>query len=221
MKKKKLKVSVSGHSSAGKGTASRGFARLHRIMYVDVGLVFRFGTYCALTGALGGLENLLSALAEGRWRYRWEGDKPWIELGDRKLYPELVCPEISEMTARASARAEFFKAFQSISESVLSSYDGVIADGRSLGTVIMPDADRKFFITAALATRGERRMKEYAVMGFHLPLEKVMEGLSDRDSLDSSRELDPLRVPEGSVVIDTTSLNVDEVVSRMSDCVQA
>jgi cytidylate kinase len=216
MNNKELEVAASGHAASGKGTACRGFARKHGIMYIDVGVIFRFGTYSALTGAAGGLENLPLSLEKGVWKYRWEGDKPWIELQGRMLRSELADKGIAALTSEYSSDPRFFRAFCGIAESVLGSYEGKIADGRSLGTILLPDAPVKFFLTADIHTRAKRRQKEFADLGQNLTIEQVIAHLNERDSLDATRKLDPLRIAEGAIEIDTSRMEVEEVIDAMS-----
>lgn len=92
---------------------------------------------------------------------------------------------------------------------------GIVMEGRDIGTVVLPDADHKFFVTASPLERARRRLKELNQGGYRLDLDRLVREIEERDRIDSSRSLAPLRVAPDAVVIDTTHLSVDEVVAMI------
>ncbi|MGE5589985.1 MAG: (d)CMP kinase, partial [Bacillota bacterium] len=92
---------------------------------------------------------------------------------------------------------------------------GLVMDGRDIGSVVLPDADRKFFVTAALDERARRRHKELAAQGHAVSLDEVRELMARRDRMDSTRPVAPLVQPPDAVVVDTTGRTVDEVVQTI------
>jgi cytidylate kinase len=92
---------------------------------------------------------------------------------------------------------------------------GIVMEGRDIGTVVLPDADHKFFLTASPLERARRRLKELNQEGYRLDLDRLVREIEERDRIDSSRSLAPLCVAPDAVVIDTTDLSVDEVVAMI------
>jgi cytidylate kinase len=97
----------------------------------------------------------------------------------------------------------------------LAAAGGVVMEGRDIGTVVLPDADKKFFVTASPLERARRRQRELAQQGYRVKLEDLVREIEERDRLDSSRSVAPLRIAPGAIVIDTSDLTVDEVVARI------
>jgi cytidylate kinase len=101
-----------------------------------------------------------------------------------------------------------------------ANYGDLVTDGRDMGTVVFPDADIKFFLTAAPEARAERRHKELLKKGESARYEEVLAQIRERDRIDSSRELAPLKEPVGSIHVDTSNMTEDEVVEHLTATVQ-
>jgi cytidylate kinase len=96
----------------------------------------------------------------------------------------------------------------------------VVMDGRDIGTVVLPNADLKLFLTATAEERASRRLKEWDGQGIEIDFEKVVEEIQCRDEQDTSRTLSPLKPATDSIIVDTTSLSFDEVVKKISDLIK-
>ena len=94
---------------------------------------------------------------------------------------------------------------------------GLVADGRDMGTVVFPDADWKFFLTASVEERAKRRYKQLKLKGFDVSLASLFEAIQERDTRDARRSVSPLQPAEDAIVLDTSQMTIDEVVSRVLD----
>ncbi|PJF37778.1 MAG: cytidylate kinase, partial [Phototrophicales bacterium] len=96
----------------------------------------------------------------------------------------------------------------------------IIADGRDMGSVVFPDADLKFYVTASVEVRSERWRKDQAQQGNDFTIEQAIEKINERDTRDSEREIAPLTIPKDAIVVDTTEMTIEQVTERMLELMQ-
>jgi cytidylate kinase len=199
-------VAIDGPAGAGKSTVARALATELGFTYLDSGAMYRA---VALAALQRGVE---AAEIAGSLR---------IEVGDRVLLDgedvtaAIRAPAVSEAASRAAADPEVRRAMVAQQRRVLSHGDWV-AEGRDIGTVVAPDADVKVFLTADPRERARRRAAELGA-----GTERVLAEQTIRDERDRSREHSPLQPAPGAVVLDTTRLELAEVVSRIAALVEA
>jgi cytidylate kinase len=132
-------------------------------------------------------------------------------IAGQEVTRELRTPEVSQEASRVAAIPEV-RGWVTDFLRRLAENGGVVAEGRDLGSVVFPDAPVKFFLTADLAVRAERRRQEWQAERVAVDLEKTMAELATRDRQDETREASPLKAPDGAIAVDTTRLAPDEVV---------
>lgn len=210
-------IAVDGPAGAGKSTVARRLAAALDFLYLDTGAMYRALAHKALRlGVDLRDEDALSALLAETVIDLFPGTegRPRVMLDGQDVTEALRAPEVNASVALVAG-------FPSVrSEMVARQRDmarpgGVVMDGRDIGTFVLPDAEVKFFLTASLDARAERRFQELTRLGYDVSLEHIREEIQHRDMLDSSRPYAPLSKAEDAVSIDTTHMEVDEVVARM------
>jgi len=217
-------VAIDGPSASGKTVVSRALASRLGILYLDTGAMYRSVAYLALRNGLDldnepGLADLLAhhplrivadpAAANG---YRVLIDD--LDVSDLLTRPD-VTSAVSTVAAAPSVRAALVARQQAI-----ASAEPVVMAGRDIGTVVLPDATYKFFLTASLPERAKRRQAELVASGVTVTEDEVATQLAERDRIDASRVASPLRAAADAVLIDSTDIAVEDVVARMLDAMQ-
>jgi CMP/dCMP kinase len=199
-------VAIDGPAGAGKSTVARAVAERLGFTYLDSGAMYR-------SVALASLQRHAAPASLAA--------DLMIELGDAVLLDgvdvsdAIRAPEVSEQASRAAADPEVREALVVKQRRLLSSGDWV-AEGRDIGTVVVPDAEVKVFLTASPEERARRRAVELDV-----PVATVLAEQTIRDQRDTARPHSPLRPADGAVVLDTTGLTLDQVVARVVELVSA
>ncbi len=212
-----LIIAVDGPSGAGKSTVSKMLAARLGIVYIDTGAMYR-------AVALKSKEREVSAddkaalgeLAQSSSiTFDWQGGENHTFLDGRDVSEEIRTPDVTMLTSRVSSVPEVRAALLVMQRSMAIDR-GVIMDGRDIGTVVFPDASFKFYLDANLEERGKRRHLELEEKGTLAGnLELTTEALSKRDRADSARKEAPLKRADDAIYIDTTEMDIDEVVSKM------
>ena len=205
-------VAVDGPSGAGKSTLSKAVARELGIVYVDTGAIYRTIGYYALTHGIDpkdsaavtkSLPNVQVELTYG------EDGLQHMLLNGQDVTKEIRLPEVSLCASAVSAHPEV-RAFLLDMQRQLARTNSVIMDGRDIGTVVLPEADVKVYLTASAQARARRRCAELEQRGTPEPFEKVLGEIEERDWNDTHRDVAPLRQAEDAVLLDTTELTFQE-----------
>ncbi len=207
-----LQVAIDGPSGSGKGTAARLLAREIGLPVLDTGLLYRFvGGMAERRGVDLENEAALAEFAAGILpAMDWREDGVWFE-GERQdwMRGEDVARAASKVAACERVRAMLLQAQRE------AAAKGCVMDGRDIGTVVLPDAPAKFFLTASQRERARRRWAQLREQGKPADLEEILANLKMRDARDSGRQHAPLRQARDAIVIDSTTMRIDEVVDRM------
>ena len=208
-------VTIDGPSGAGKTTVSKRLAEAAGMVRVDTGAMYRAVALAARSegvswddpARLGGVARDLAL------SFRNVAGEPRVFLSGEDVSVAIRTPEISMGASAVSVHGAVREALVA-KQREMAREGGVVLDGRDTGTVVCPDAEVKFFLDAAAAVRARRRYLESSPPGGQ-PFEEVLRDVLRRDVQDSTRENSPLRVADGAVYIDTTTMTVDEVVGEM------
>ncbi len=214
-------VAVDGYSSTGKSTAAKLVASELGMLYIDSGAMYRAVTLFALRNSLfdndrldeEGLKRLLPGVSLSFERDRDSGDMVTL-LNGENVEREIRSMDVSERVSIVSA-IPFVRAYLVTTQHAMAEGRDVVMDGRDIGSVVFPDADVKFFLTASIQIRAERRYKEYLEDGVDMSFEEVEENIRERDYRDSHRSVSPLVQLPDAVVIDSGNMSVREVVDKM------
>jgi cytidylate kinase len=205
-------ITMDGPAGAGKSSVARRLAAALGFRYVDTGAMYRAVALAAVERGLP-LEDpdRLVALVR-RLDLRLEGSDPvHVFLDGREVTDAIRTPAVSEAAAQIATLAPV-RALLVDRQRQLAATGGVVLEGRDTGTVVWPQAELKVFLTASATVRAERRQQELAARGEPLEDERVLEQLRERDRRDAQRAASPLVPAEDAVVVDTTALELDEVV---------
>jgi cytidylate kinase len=217
-----LIIAIDGPASSGKSTLSRLLARELGLLYLDTGSMYRA---VALAVTEAGV-NLTDAAAVGEVARRaevvLEGDPDSIRvwLGGRDVTEAIRTEQITHASSVVSTNPEVRRELVRRQREMGRRGRGVVLNGRDIGTVVFPDADVKFFLTAVPGERARRRFDEERVRAQDINYEETLADINARDRRDSEREDSPLAIADDAVVIDTTELSVGEVFRRMLEVIR-
>jgi cytidylate kinase len=210
-------IAIDGPAGAGKSTVARMVARRLGLLYVDTGAMYRAVTLAALRAGIDVEdEGALAALAadirielvpaeDGAARVYLDGEDVTAAIRS----PE-VSRHVSAVARAAGVREELVRRQKS-----MAAGGGVVMEGRDIGTVVLPRATAKFFLTAREDVRAYRRYREMRGRGYPATLEEVCSEIRERDRIDSSREVGPLMCPPDAFILDTTAMTPEEVVEAI------
>lgn len=212
-----LSIAVDGPAGAGKSTIAKIIAEKFNLMYINTGAMYRAVALFADRSNIGaedikGLLNLISSLD-----MHFEGNK--LIVNGEDVTEEIVTPDISQKVSSYAAVKEVRIQLSTMQKSMALKYN-VIMDGRDIGTVVLKDAFIKFFITASAEERARRRYNELSLKGIDVDYNSILKDINDRDYYDSNRKTDPLRKAEDAIELDTSEMNIEEVVDTMSKYIQ-
>ncbi len=204
-----IRVAIDGPSGAGKSTLARAAAAAMGFLYVDTGAIYRtVGLSARDRGVDPGDEPAVAAMLPSlRVELRYdEAGRQRMLLNGRDVSEEIRLPEVSRYASAVSA-LPVVRSYLMETQRELARKHDVIMDGRDIGTVVLPDAEVKVFLTASPRARAERRCRELEERGTPQPFEEVLRDIEDRDFRDTHREAAPLRQAEDAVLLDTSALD--------------
>ena len=210
-------IAIDGPSGAGKSTLAKRVARALGFVYVDTGAIYRTVAYHIAMLGIGprdkdGVRRVLAdAMIEIRYDEAGE-QHMWLNGADVTAY--LRTPEISDAASKVAALPEVREFLLQMQREAAKRHN-VVMDGRDIGTVVLPHADVKIFLTASAEVRAQRRQKELEQEGERLPLQAVLQQMYQRDRQDIERKVSPLRCAEDAVILDTTHLDLDQAEASM------
>ncbi len=214
-------IAIDGPSGAGKSSLARRCAEAFGLLYVDTGAIYRTVGLAALRKGIDchDREAVVDMLPSLRIDLQYIGNGEQRMFLDGEDVSETIrLPEVSIAASDVSSMAEVRLFLMEMQRSLARSHP-VIMDGRDIGTVVLPEADLKVFLTAGPEARAERRWKELREKGVETDYASVLEDIRYRDEQDSSRAAAPLRRAEDAVLLDTTELSFDESFAALSQLV--
>ncbi len=210
----KLTIAFDGPAGAGKSTVARLVSKRLGYRYIDTGAMYRAITLKAintLENIEDDIDGLIDLTKETLISFDEDGR---VYLDGNDVSDAIRSPEVGNWVSIVARVREVREVLVGIQRE-LASGGGVVVDGRDIGTVVLPDADLKIFLTASLEERACRRFNELCEKGFQVSKEAIKEEIEKRDKIDSQREVGPLTVATDALVIDTTHLSIEDVVERV------
>lgn len=216
---KKPVIAIDGYSSTGKSSISKIIAQKLGIIHLDTGALYRGVTWFALQNCLNedgsiNLKSLFSSFNEIELEFKNDNGELVLFLNHIDISKAIRTNEVSENVSLVAKQKEV-RDFLLHSQRSLAEKGGIIMDGRDIGTVVLPNADYKFFLTASIDERTQRRYQELLSLGIEANEQQVKENLIIRDKIDSEREIAPLKQAEDAIVIDNTSLSKQETIDSI------
>ncbi len=209
-------VTIDGPAGAGKSTVSKILARRLHYRYLDTGAMYRAVALCLQQKGVDPEEEVALKDLCSKMTISFQGD-----IGNQRLFlngedvtEKIRGPEVGWMASKVSMKRSVREAMMALQRKI-GAEGKVVAEGRDTGTVVFPDAEYKFFLSAQVEERARRRYQEFAVKGIAAKREDVEQEMIQRDKQDSTRELAPLRPAPDALCIDTTRLNPEEVVAAI------
>ena len=211
-----INIAIDGPSGAGKSTLAKAFAKKHGFIYVDTGALYRsIGLYAQRKGvSLEGIEATVELLPEIKLELRFENNAQSVILNGENVNDYIRTPEIS-MYASAVSAIPAVRSFLLDLQRSIAAENNVIMDGRDIGTVILPNAQIKIFLSASAEARAQRRFEELVNKGIATTFEEVLKDMEIRDRNDSTRKTAPAIPAEDAIFIDNSKESVEETVVKI------
>lgn len=211
-----INIAIDGPGGAGKSTVSRAAAEKLGIVYVDTGALYRtIGLYVKRSGIDPKDGEAVKKCLDGiSLELKYEDGRQCVYLNGEKIGDEIRTPEMS-MYASAVSAIPAVRAFLLDTQRDIAKRNSVIMDGRDIGTVILPNADVKIFLTASEECRARRRYEELTAKGKDVKYEDVLREMNQRDAQDAGRETAPAVAAPDAVLLDNTGMSFDETVDAV------
>jgi cytidylate kinase len=207
-----LTITIDGPAGSGKTSLASALAGKLRLRFLSSGKIFRSLAFVYMSGTFPDTSKLCSVLTLHK---PLAGSREYVvRVGGKMLGSELRTPEVTEMAAKLAGTKVVQDCVRDLVRKTPS--EGLIIEGRNAGTTFFPEAELKVFVTASLSQRGQRRYQQLQSWGNNkLTLEEVEMGMCERDTLDSTRKEDPLRVPEDAFLLDNSFLSMEKSVETV------
>lgn len=219
----KITIAIDGFSSTGKSTVSKQLAEKLNYIYVDTGAMYRAVTYFALDNDFIGedffnSEALIKRLKDIKITFKFSSELGFAEvyLNGKNIEDDIRTLKVSKYVSPVATLSEVRRKLVE-QQQLMGREKGVVMDGRDIGTVVFPEAELKVFMTASAETRAKRRFKELLERGHDLNYEDVLENVTTRDHIDSTREDSPLVKAKDAIEIDNSDLNIKEQLDFIID----
>ncbi|MCL5289915.1 MAG: (d)CMP kinase [Bacillota bacterium] len=208
-------VAIDGPAGAGKSTVAKQVAQQMGLLYIDTGAMYRAVTLKALRQNLN-LEDAdgLTKLARETTVKLVPGLQQSVLLDGEDVTEEIRSPEVTGHVSTVAKVAGVREVLVD-RQREMAGETGVVMDGRDIGTVVLPQANAKFFLTASAEERARRRAKELAHKGYTIDIDKLIKEIQDRDYMDSHRAVSPLAPAGDAVIIDSSGMDIEEVVAAI------
>lgn len=212
-----ISIAIDGPSGAGKSTISRKAAEIFGFIYVDTGAIYRtIGLASKIRGiSLDDKAAVMEMLTKLNIELKYnESGEQHMYLDGKDVSRDIRLPEVSMLASKVSAIPEVRNFLVDMQRDMAKKYD-VIMDGRDIGTVILPDADLKIFLTADVNDRAQRRYEELRTKGMIKPFDEVLAEMKQRDEQDTLRAAAPLKAAEDAVILDTSGNTLEQSIAEV------
>lgn len=209
-------IAIDGPAGAGKSTIAKRAAKELSFIYVDTGAMYRSIALHLLRGNtdISDEVSLAAALDQIEITIGYENGEQQVYLNGENVSGLIRTEEVSSMASRSSAKPQVRAKLTDLQRE-LAAKENVLMDGRDIGTMILPNAQLKVYLTASVETRARRRFLEQQAKGIVCTLEEIAKDIAERDYRDMNRETAPLRQAEDAVLVDSSDMTIDEVVETI------
>lgn len=206
-----IKIAIDGPGAAGKSTVAKGVAKKLNYTYIDTGAMYRCLALYSLTNNINidDEQELIKATKALKINLTNDGK---VYLNDEDVSLKIRSNEVTKIVSKVSTPKGVRLQFVKLQQKLATDSQGVVMDGRDIGTVVLPDADLKIFQVASSTIRAKRRYEENITKNIHIPLKEIEDDIIYRDYLDTHKEFGALIQAEDAIVIDTTNMTIDEVI---------
>lgn len=214
-------IAIDGPAGAGKSTIAKTLAKQMGYVYVDTGAMYRAMAYYFLQQGIDKTdETAITAAVDGAdVTIRYEDGEQQVLLNGENVTGSLRTEQVGIMASGTSVYPAVRRKLVALQKKLAETTD-VIMDGRDIGTCVLPNAQVKIYLTASVQTRAKRRYDELTEKGEAAELAKIAADIEERDYRDMHREMSPLKQAEDAVLVDSSMLNIDEVVAKITAIVK-
>ncbi len=215
-------IAIDGPAGAGKSTIAKKIAKQKGFIYVDTGAMYRaMGLYYMNKGVSPDETDKIEGMIDDiDVSISYENGEQVVRLNGENVNSRIRTPEVGSMASGVSTNGAVRRKMVSLQQQ-LAKTGSVVMDGRDIGTVVLPDAMVKIFLTASVDIRTQRRFDELKAKGMECDFEKLRKEIEERDYRDTHRDNSPLKKADDAVEVDTSELNVDEVVKKILDIAES
>ncbi|NLB19049.1 MAG: (d)CMP kinase [Syntrophomonadaceae bacterium] len=216
-----MKIAIDGPAGAGKSTVARRIAAELGVLYIDTGAMYRVLTWKAMQMGIDfGDSVTLRVLARDTViEFQDDVQGPRVYCDGREVSSEIRSPDVSKFVSVLAADDGVRQLLVKTQQDIAQRRD-VVMDGRDITHVVLPDAEFKFFLTASIEERTHRRSIELESQGYSVDMLQLRKEIQERDRRDRERSTGALMITSGTIVIDTTNMNFEEVVSQILSLVR-
>ncbi len=211
-----INIAIDGPAGAGKSSIAKAAAKKTGFIYVDTGALYRAAALYYIENKLDKNE-LIDKLPEISVELKYENGEQQVFLNGRNVSGDIRTPEVSMGASEVSAIPEVRDFLFGLQKKIAREND-IIMDGRDIGTVVLPDAVLKIYLTATAEERANRRFKEMTDKS--VSYEQVLEDIKKRDLNDMNRKTSPLKKADDAVLLDTTEMTIDEVIDTLTGMIE-
>ena len=213
----RISVAIDGPAGAGKSTIAKLVGKKFDLMYINTGAMYRAVALMAERNDVKPEEVEKLVKLVDTMEMHFENDD--LILNGVNVQEEITMPEISAIVSNYATIPEVRAKLVELQRNMSEKYD-VIMDGRDIGTVVLKDSKFKFFLTASAKERANRRFKELTERGLEVNYDEILSEIIRRDTIDSTREVDPLRKADDAIEIDSSNYNINEVTEIICNYIE-
>ena len=216
-----LNIAIDGPAGAGKSTIAKAVARELNCIYVDTGAMYRaVGLFATQRGiAPEEKEKLIPLLSQIKLELFYQDGGQHIRLNGQDVSQEIRTPDMGMLASTFSAMPQVRAHLLDLQRDMARQHN-VVMDGRDIGTVILPDANVKIFLTATAEERARRRYAEYLEKGEAITYDEVLQGIKERDYADETKAVSPLVQAADAILVDTTNYTLEEAIAAIQKIVK-
>lgn len=215
-------VAIDGPAGTGKSSVAKGLARALSARYLDTGAMYRMATLAVLRAGVdpGDPDSVAAVVRAARMSVGYDPDVEHFSLDGEDVSEEIRGDAVTAAVSAVSSVPAVRTSLVDLQRRLAAGPGSVVVEGRDIGTVVLPDADVKIFLTASADVRAQRRNAQNVAAGLDDNHAGVLADVQRRDHLDSTRAVSPLRQADGAVVVDTSELTQDQVIAHLQDLVE-
>jgi cytidylate kinase len=212
-----LVITIDGPAASGKSTAARMLAERFGAGFLDTGAMYRAVTFAAMQAGvdMNDEDKLLGVVEQKRFRFSTEQGKMRVWIDGVDVTDQIRQSRVTANAMYIASAAKLRDKLVQMQRQFAAGTKRIVTEGRDQGTVVFPDADIKFYLTADIKERAKRRLADLQAQGSTESLEQVQKAIEQRDKSDEDRKVAPLKPASDAIVVDTTDLSVEEVVEKL------
>ena len=214
-----INIAIDGPAGAGKSTIAKKVAKELSFIYVDTGAMYRAMALYLLEKGISGDEKISEACHDADISIRYENGEQQVILNGKNVTAFLRKEEVGNMASVSSANPEVRTHLLKLQRN-LAAENNVVMDGRDIGTVVLPNANVKIYLTASSKVRAKRRFDELTAKGVSCDMDAIEKDIIERDYRDMHRETSPLKQADDAVLLDSSDLDIDGVVEEMKKIIK-